>query len=110
MAGKFGLVDEPDETPEQPTRMLDLSSFAPVSKRAPIDLARVDAAAASHGFVSREAPSPSPRRRRVATLAPARALAVRMLESEFRRFVAYADREELTYSDAIQKLLDLAGE
>ena len=110
MASKFGLADEVDESPEPSQRKIDLSGFAPVSKRTPIDVARADAAAATHGFVSREAPSPPVRRRRVASMEPARALAVRMLESEFRRFVAYADREELTYSAAIQKLLDLAGE
>jgi hypothetical protein len=107
MAGKFGLVDESDELPEVAQRKIDLSGFPPVVKRSPIDVARVDAVAASHGFVSREAISPPTRRRRTASTESARHLAIRMTETEYKRFVAYADLYELTYSGAIKKLLDL---
>ena len=126
MSNKFGLVDDPeDQTLTRPSG-LDLSSFEPVKKRAPIDLNEVDAAAAPHGFVSREAIPPSvvgtsPNssavakpanvhvRRRVARAEPSRSLAVRMVVPEYDRFVAYADRHQLTYHEAIKKLLDAAG-
>ncbi|AXC16140.1 hypothetical protein ACPOL_6936 (plasmid) [Acidisarcina polymorpha] len=39
-----------------------------------------------------------------------RSLAVRMIQSQYDRFVSYANRYELTYHDAIKKLLDSAGE
>jgi hypothetical protein len=41
---------------------------------------------------------------------PVRHLAVRMIQSQYDRFVGYADRYQLTYHDAIKKLLDVAGE
>jgi hypothetical protein len=126
MSNKFGLVDDPEEQSASSSGGLDLSSFAPVKKRAPIDLMEVDAAAAPHGFVSREAapqsiadvsgPSVATRpavvnvRRRLARPEPSRSLAVRMVVPEYDRFVAYADRHQLTYHEAIKKLLDGAGE
>lgn len=85
-------------------------------KRSPIDLAEVDAAAAPHGFVSREAApvvaeAATPgRRRRAVPSQPTRHLAVRMVKSQYDRFVGYADRYKLTYHDAITKPLDAAGE
>ncbi len=126
MSNKFGLVDDPDDPGLPNSDRIDLSGFPPVKKRLPIDLVEVDAAAAPHGFVSREstpipttmdAPSSAtmthivqsyPRRRRVAP-EPARALAVRMTQADYERFVAYADRYQLTYHDAIKKLLDEVG-
>ena len=116
MSSKFGLIDDPDDVVEQSEGKIDLSGFAPVKKRSPIDLAEVDAAAAPHGFVSREvapvvAEAASPgRRRRAVPSEPTRHLAVRMVQSQYDRFVGYADRYQLTYHDAIKKLLDAAGE
>jgi hypothetical protein len=116
MSSKFGLIDDPDDVVERPEGKIDLSGFAPVKKRSPIDLAEVDAAAAPHGFVSREAApvfaeAASPgRRRRAVPSEPTRHLAVRMVKSQYDRFVGYADRYKLTYHDAITKLLDAAGE
>jgi hypothetical protein len=116
MSSKFGLIDDADEVVERPEGKIDLSGFAPVQKRAPIDFAEVDAAAAPHGFVSREAPpvmtgaTTHGRRRRAVPTEPTRHLAVRMVQSQYDRFVGYADRHKLTYHDAIMKLLDAAGE
>jgi hypothetical protein len=116
MSSKFGLIDDRDDVVEQSEGKIDLSGFAPVKKRYPIDLAEVDAAAAPHGFVSREAApvvaeAASPgRRRRAVPSEPTRHLAVRMVKSQYDRFVGYADRYKLTYHDAITKLLDAAGE
>jgi hypothetical protein len=116
MSSKFGLVDDTDDAVEPSERKIDLSGFAPVQKRSPIDLAQVDAAAAPHGFVSREATPilteavmPG-RRRRAVPAEPVRHLAVRMIQSQYDRFVGYADRYQLTYHDAIKKLLDAVGE
>jgi hypothetical protein len=116
MSSKFGLIDDTDDAVEPSERKLDLSGFAPVQKRSPIDLAQVDAAAAPHGFVSREATpiltevAMPGRRRRAVPAEPVRHLAVRMIQSQYDRFVGYADRYQLTYHDAIKKLLDAAGE
>jgi len=113
MSSKFGLDDE-DQKPDSPDQKIDLSSFSAVRKRIPIDLDEVDAAAAPHGFISREArpkviePVGS-RRRRAVPPEPARQLAVRLVESQYERFVSYADHYQLTYHDAIKKLLDEAG-
>ena len=115
MSSKFGLTDDGDDLVERSDRKIDLSGFPPVQKRAPIDLAEMDAAAAPHGFVSREAvpmvsnTSTSGRRRRAVPAEPTRYLAVRMVESQYERFIGYADRYQLTYQDAIKKLLDAAG-
>jgi len=108
MSSKFGLIDDPDDVVERSEGKIDLTGFTPVRKRSPIDLAEVDAAAAPHGFVSREAPRE--RRRRAVRSEPTRHLAVRMVKSQYDRFVGYADRYKLTYHDAITKLLDAAGE
>jgi hypothetical protein len=116
MSSKFGLIDDTDDVAERSEGKIDLSGFAPVRKRAPIDLAAVDAAAAPHGFVSREAvhaiaeAATHSRRRRALPSEPTRHLAVRMVQSQYDRFVGYADRYKLTYHDAIKKLLDAAGE
>jgi hypothetical protein len=116
MSSKFGLMDEPDDDVKRSEGKIDLSGFSPVQKRAPIDLAEVDAAAAPHGFVSREAApvvaeaAMSGRRRQAVPSQPTRHLAVRMVKSQYDRFVGYADRYKLTYHDAITKLLDAVGE
>lgn len=116
---KFGLLGDEGEdvAVEEGDSLSDkLSAFPSVRPRAPIDLQAVDAAAAPHGFISREksASPPSPtalgRRRRAIPAEPARHLAIRLVASQYDRFVAYADRYQLTYHDAIKKLLDSAGE
>jgi len=108
---KFGLLDdEEDVTPPLADR---LAAFPVVSPRPAVDLAAVDAAAASHGFVSREAAplpvQPPARRRRAIPSEPTRHLAIRLTASAYDRFVAYADRYKLTYHDALVQLMD-AGE
>ena len=50
MSSKFGLIDDPDDVVERSEGKIDLSGFAPVQKRSPIDLAEVDAAAADSGM------------------------------------------------------------
>jgi hypothetical protein len=117
MSSKFGLIDDPNDDIERSEGKIDLSGFAPVKKRLPIDLAEMDAAAAPHGFVSREAvpviiqsTGTPDRRRRAVPAEPARHLAVRMVHSQYDRFVGYADRYKLTYNEAITKLLDAVGE
>jgi hypothetical protein len=115
MSSKFGLLDDPTEG-EIPDGRIDLSGFPPVQRRAPIDLVQVDAAAAHHGFISREATPivadlpPARRRRRAVPAEATRYLAIRMVESQHSRFINFADKYELTYHDAIKALLDAAGE
>ncbi len=92
-----------------------LASFPQVRPRPPLDLAAVDAAAAPHGFISREGVTPFPkghlqrgRRRRATPPEATRHLAIRLVDKEYERFVAYADRHQLTYHDALSRLLDHA--
>lgn len=115
---KFGLLDEgEDEATELATFSEKLASFPPAASKHRIDVAAMDAAAAPHGFVSREAGvSPSPiqlqqgRRRRISSSEPTRHLAIRLTASQYDRFVAYADRHKLTYHDALARLLNSAGD
>ena len=111
---KFGLLDESEEHSEEPINLSEkLAGFAAVRPRALADLAAVDAAGAAHGFVSRE-PTPTSttlqqgRRRRAIPSEPTRHLAIRLTASGYDRFVAYADRHQLTYHDALSKLMDEA--
>jgi len=110
---KFGLLD--DDNASQSSTLLDkIAQFPPVRPRSTVDLAAFDAAAAPHGFVSREAPpstqpAPVARRRRAIPSEPTRHLAIRLTESSYARFVAYADRQKLTYHDALASLMDSAG-
>jgi len=116
MSGKFGLTDDSDEAPSTSEGKINLSGFSPVRKRFPVDLAEIDAAAAPHGFISREAAPKMPdaivqrRRRHKGPAEPARQLALRLVESQYLRFIAFADRYELTYHEALIKLLDDARE
>ena len=111
---KFGLVsDEEDLLQTTNTSLSDiLASFPAAAPKHRIDVAAMDAAAAPHGFVSREAASTTPpqarvsRRRRINPAEPTRHLAIRLTESQYERFVAYADRFKLTYHDALSSLLD----
>jgi hypothetical protein len=121
---KFGLDDPQDSGADLARLDEKLAAFPPVSPRQRIDVAAVDAAAAEHGFVSREpaAKTPPPtssvtqwplshggRRRRIAQTEPTRHLAIRLTLSQYDRFVAYADRHQVTYHDALARLLDEAG-
>lgn len=116
---KFGLLEsdaDPTADPLQPSISERIASFTTVRERHIIDLAQVDAAAAPHGFVSREAikneveTSPRVRRRRAVPPEPTRHLAVRLTSSQYNRFVAFADRYQLTYHEALIQLMDRASE
>jgi hypothetical protein len=114
---KFGLIeDETDNRSSEIPSLSDrLTAFPSVRPRSPIDLKAVDAAAAPHGFISREASSSSEerihaRRRRAVPAEPTRHLAIRLVSSQYNRFVAYADRHKITYHEAISRLLDSVGE
>ena len=105
--GKFGFIPE-EEEPK------DLAlSFEPTPVARPFhSVVESDRMAEAAGFASRErsAPVEKPLRRRVNREHATRALAIRMTESQFARFLRYADRHQLTYNDAISLLLDVAGE
>lgn len=111
---KFGLLEEtqPDQQSEPDALSQKIAAFPPMFPKHRIDVAEMDQAAASHGFVSREAlpieQEVQGRRRRVAALEPSRHLAMRVPVSQYKRFVAYADRHKLTYHDALARLLDQA--
>jgi hypothetical protein len=100
---KFGLEMEPDAAPR--SDLADrLASFPPSVAKTAINLAEVDAAAASLGFTSREAG----RKRRVVPSEPKRQLSIMMPVSKYNRFVAYADRHRLTYEETISRFLERA--
>ncbi len=113
---KFGLLDDTVPTQEQPSSTISdrIAAFPPVRSRGLIDFAAIDAAAAPHGFTSRESAqtheTPSGRRRRALPSEPTRHLAIRLSESAYHRFVAYADRQKVTYHEALIRLLDTVGE
>lgn len=118
---KFGLLhDEDDQAgPNASQAFADkLASFPVATPKHRIDLAAADAAAAPHGFVSREPAQPTPvpftgassRRRRITPVEPTRHLAIRLTSSQYDRFVAYADKHRLTYHDALGRLLDTCHE
>ena len=102
---KFGFDPEEDPTEVSKNDLANrLASFPPSAPKTAIDLAAVDAAAAPHGFISREAGKS--RRRRVVPTEPKRQLSVMLPVSKYDRFVAYADRHRLTYEEAISRFLD----
>jgi hypothetical protein len=111
MSSKFDLPDigvrsstTPSAEPDIATR---IANFKPTVPRR-IDVAAVDAAAAPHGFVSRE---PTPRkRRRVAPREPRpNNMGIRLSDAEKDRFIAFADNYSLpNYSEVIVRLLDIA--
>ena len=112
---KFGLLDDDEPQEERPESFSErLASFPVAAPKHRIDVAAADAAAAPHGFISREAVQTpalvqsSGRRRRIVPVEATRHLAIRLAESQYDRFVAYADRHRLTYHDAIARLLDKA--
>jgi hypothetical protein len=104
---KFGFEPENEEVEVAKSDLANrLASFPPSSPKTAIDLVAVDAAAAPHGFISREAGSG--RKRRVVPSEPKRQLSVMLPVSKYDRFVAYADRHRLTYEEAISRFLDRA--
>jgi hypothetical protein len=113
---KFGLLDDEASGPQQASSLAErIAMFSPVRPRQQLDIAAADAAAAQHGFVSREIAEAADtkargRRRRAIPSEPTRHLAIRLSSSAYARFVAYADRQKLTYHDALTRLLDTAGE
>jgi len=108
MSSKFGLPLE-ENTPKPDTLAASLRTFPTSSPRpVPAALRELDTAAAQHGFVSREGPAPARRRRRVATEIT-RHLAMRVPESTYNRFLQYADKLQMTYHDALKKLLEESG-
>lgn len=107
---KFGLDPEEPEVDASTRNFAErLAAFPISSQRHRLDLAAVDAAAAPHGFVSREAPAapppPTGRRRRLGVPEPTRHLAIRLTMAQYDEFVAYADAHQLTYQDAVVRLL-----
>ena len=109
---KFGLLEDENPQVDQPQTMTEkLAMFPPVKPRSPLNLAAVDAAAAPHGFISREAAPPLEtrhRRRRAMPSEPTRHLAIRLTTTQYDRFVEYADRHRLTYHEALAQLMDQA--
>ena len=115
---KFGLLDESAEEGLRGEASIDrkIALFSAVKPKVGVDVEAIDAAAAQHGFTSREpasrgdAPPLSGRRRRAIPSEPSRHLAIRLPLSGYDRFVAFADRQKLTYHDALLRLMDKAGE
>jgi hypothetical protein len=107
----FGLEELAQDKSSVSSTAPDLSTRLASFKATPprrIDTAIVDAAAAPHGFTSRE-PTP-PKRRRVAPREPRpNNMGIRLSDREKERFVGFADKHKLqNYSEAIVKLLDIA--
>jgi hypothetical protein len=87
-----------------------LKQFTPTPPRSKVDPAEVDAAGARHGFTSREPSPAATRKRRKIAKEPSRDLSFRLGDSEFDRFVAFADKYRLTYQEAVVYLLRIAEE
>jgi hypothetical protein len=83
-----------------------IASFPPVRPRPNINLHDVDAAAAPHGFTSREPKKGRKRRQLIVSTEPTRHLAIRCPESLYKRFEKYADGKGLHYHDALEDLLN----
>jgi hypothetical protein len=115
----FGIgkaLSEPDkDDPLTQDMSSRLSQFAASKPETRINVAEVDAAAARHGFSSREpgtqlaAPPSSGRGRRKVAKEPTRDLSFRLGYSEMDRFQAFADQHKLTYQKAVVMLLDIAN-
>lgn len=110
---KFGLLEEKSKPSLKSSLGDRLAEFPAVRSRVAPNLEAMDAAAAEHGFISREVPAQAGtrsavRRRRVVSGEPTRHLAIRLPASAYDRFVAYADDRKLTYHDALLELLDRA--
>jgi hypothetical protein len=106
---KFGLDLEPESSAAPVSDLASkLANFPPSTPKTAIDLKASDAAAASLGFVSREA-TPR-RRRRVVPSEPKRQLSILMPVSKYERFVGYADRHRLTYEEVISRFLETVAD
>ncbi len=111
------LAESTPEEPQAQNMSARLSQFAPSKPDTDIDVAAVDAAAARHGFGSREpgvsaAPivtSSTGRGRRKIAKEPTRDLSFRLGYSEMDRFQAFADKYSLTYQQAVVRLLEIAA-
>lgn len=107
----FGLdkisAEQSPTAPKEPDISTRIANFGPTTPRR-IDTAIVDAAAAPHGFTSRE-PAPPKRRRRAPRQPRPNNMGIRLSDEEKDRFIAFADRNNLpNYSEAIVMLLDIA--
>ncbi len=107
----FGLPELNSDNSSSSSAEPDLSSrianFKPTIPRK-IDTAMVDAAAAPHGFTSRE-PTPAKRRRVAPSVPRPNNMGIRLSDGEKSRFVAFADGHRLkNYAEAIVLLLDIA--
>jgi hypothetical protein len=98
-------VDRPAHSLLESDRLAETAGFASRERGSPIE-----ASIMQSGKASASPPPEAMRRRRVNREHATRALAIRMTETQFARFLRYADRHELTYSDTIAHLLDIAGE
>lgn len=109
---KFGLLHEDKEASPSPSESFSekLAAIPATATRHRVDIAAADAAAAQHGFVSREVgvPGSMSRRRRLNPVEATRHLAIRLTTTQYDRFVAYADKHKLTYHEALGRLLEVA--
>ena len=100
-----------EQTAPAPSLKDKIASFTTTRPRPSLNLAEVDAVAAPHGFSSREPVKPRMRRRLGAVdNEPTRHLAMRCRASVYERFLRFADREQLHYHDALERLLEIAEE
>jgi hypothetical protein len=109
MSNVFNLptIESPDEAPPTTSIANRLAHIRPATT--PVvhrpNFAESDAAAAEKGFVSREARTPKPRRKKVKVTK--RTLGVRVPEPDYDRFVAIADKLKVGYEDALLRLIEL---
>ena len=107
----FGLTPEPDSSEPKAKVSTDLlADFEPrkVSRPAP-DLSESDRAAKAAGFTSREPvsiPYERPTRRNRRPPEQSHPLSIRTPDSILRRFIAYADERNMSYSQALESLLN----
>lgn len=107
---KFGLDDlKEDRTPTDAAEQLSarLSRFpsSTSGSRQNINTAEIDAAAAPHGFVSRD--PIAPRGRRSIPKEPTKAVGFNLPVSDYERFKAFADRNRVSFQRALGMLLQI---
>jgi len=112
MSNFLDLEPEEHESPFPPSDLKQMLSKVPVAA-APTRLHPEvsDRLAAVHGFASREAVQPTKmvggrRQVRGVPIEETRQLSIRMPLSLYNDFLAFADRERMTYNEAIRALLD----
>ena len=114
MSNFLDLEPEEQESPTSPPRpdLKQMLSKVPVAT-APTRLHPEvsDKLAAVHGFASRESMQPAKvvggrRQVRGVAVEETRQLSIRMPLSLYNDFLAFADRERMTYNEAIRALLD----